>query len=187
MSDVSRILNQIEDGDPSAANQLLPLVYAELRRLAAARMSAERTDHSLAPTALVHEAYLRLVEQQQPQHFSGRGHFFFAAAEAMRRILIEHARKLGTAKRGGQVRRVELDAVDLFDPSRGPELIALDEVLDRLEEMDAEAAGVVKLRFFAGLTNRQAAEQLGISPRKADMLWAYARAWLRRAVENRET
>ena len=183
MSHIDHILDQIDDGDPSAANQLLRSVYAELRQLAAARMSNERTGHTLTPTALVHEAYLRLVKQPS-QKWSDRGHFFSAAAEAMRRILIDHARKRGTAKRGCDAKRVDLDAIDLFDPSRGPGLIALDEALDRLEQADAEAAQVVKLRFFAGLTNQQVAQHLGISPRKANMRWAYARAWVRRSIED---
>ncbi len=189
MSDTSRvnqILESLEQGDPKAAEELLPAVYAELRQLAAARMSDERTGHTLAPTALVHEAYMRLVQPREPQQWNGRGHFFAAAAEAMRRILIEHARKRNAAKRGGEAIRVQWDSGDLFAPSRAPELIALDESLDRLEEQDADAALIVKLRFFAGLTIQQAAEQLGVSSRKADMLWAYARAWLRRDMDGDE-
>ena len=182
-SSVSRLLKQIEEGNLSAANELLPLVYAELRNLAAMRMNDERAGHTLAPTALVHEAYLRLVGAQSASDWNGRGHFFSAAAEAMRRILVEYARKRNAAKRGGEAVRIDVEPNDLVDLSRAPELLALDEALDRLEEVDADAAAITKLRFFAGLTNRQAADELSVSPRKADMLWSYARAWLRRAMD----
>jgi RNA polymerase sigma factor (TIGR02999 family) len=178
MSDVTRILSAIEQGDAHAAEQLLPLVYDELRQLAAARLAQEKPGQTLQATALVHEAYLRLVDVEQAQHWDSRGHFFAAAAEAMRRILVEQARARATHKRGGQRRRLDLDQLSLAEEDRAPELLALDEALGELEGHDPQAAGLVKLRYFAGLTHQQAAEALGIGRRAADRLWALARAWL---------
>jgi RNA polymerase sigma factor (TIGR02999 family) len=178
MSDVTRILSAIEQGDPHAAEQLLPLVYDELRRLAAARLADEMPGQTFQPTALVHEAYLRLVGGGQPQDWDGRGHFFAAAAEAMRRILVESARRKATAKRGGKLRRIDLDQVAVADGGREAELLALDDALTELERHDAQAARLVKLRYFAGLSHQQAADALGVGRRAADRLWALARAWL---------
>ena len=178
MSDVTRILSQIESGDPSAAEQLLPLVYEELRKLAAARLAQEKPGQTLQATALVHDAYLRLVDVHEAQRFNSRGHFYAAAAEAMRRLLIENARRKKSAKRGGDRRRQDLDAVDLAAPESPEEVLALDEALQKLAATDKPAADVVHLRFFAGLPLPEVAGLLGISPRTADRLWAYARAWL---------
>ena len=189
MSDVTGVLSAIEQGDPSAAAQLLPLVYEGLRKLAAQKMVQEAAGHTLQPTALVHEAYLRLVDAEDAPHFNGRGHFFAAAAEAMRRILVEGARRKNSLKAGGGRRRedapgldgVELSGVDgsLAGPAGALDLLALDEALGRLERDEPRKAEVVKLRFFAGLTNDQAAEALGVSSATAENDWAYARAWLR--------
>ncbi len=176
MSDATRLLSAAGAGDPAAAEQLLPLVYDELRRLAARRLAHERPGQTLDATALVHEAYLRLVGDQQ---FEGRGHFFAAAAEAMRRILIESARRKRSQKRGGGLVRREYDPSQLAAPEDPDDLLALDEALGKLATMDAQAAQLVRLRYFAGLTVKQAAEVMGVSPRTADFLWAYARAWLR--------
>ena len=178
MSDVTRILSQIESGDPSAAEQLLPLVYDELRKLAAARMAQEAPGQTLQATALVHDAYIRLVDVEQAQHWDSRGHFFAAAAEAMRRILVENARRRQSVKHGGQHVRIDLDEALTVGSEPRQDLLELDKHLERLSIADPRAAELVKLRFFAGLTGDQAAEVLGISPRSADMLWAYARAWL---------
>ena len=178
MSDVTRILSAIEHGDPSAAEQLLPLVYDELRKLAAQRLAQEKSGQTLQPTALVHEAYLRLVGGDQPQDWNGRGHFFAAAAEAMRRILVESARRKGRVRHGGGRRRLDLDQLSIADVCRDEDLLALDIALAKLEDEEPEAAAVVKLRYFAGLTAEQAAEALSISKRTADRHWAYARAWL---------
>jgi RNA polymerase sigma factor (TIGR02999 family) len=182
MSDVTQILCAIEAGDPKAAEALLPLVYRELRRLAAAQMAREKPGQTLDATALVHEAYLRLVGPVDDHRWQNRGHFFAAAAEAMRRILVENARRKARMKRGGERARVDLDAVDPAAPSTDDELLALDEALARLAEVDPAAAELVKLRYFAGLSIPQAAEALGIGARSADRLWAYARAWLRDAL-----
>jgi RNA polymerase sigma factor (TIGR02999 family) len=182
MSDVTRLLSQIESGDASVAAQLLPLVYAELRSLAAQKMAQERPGQTLQATALVHEAYLRLVDVERAQHWNSRGHFFAAAAEAMRRILVENARRRGRTKRGGDRRRAELEPAEVAAPEASLELLALDEALDRLAEQDAQAAELVKLRYFAGLTIPEAADVLRVSPRKADFLWSFARAWLRREL-----
>jgi RNA polymerase sigma factor (TIGR02999 family) len=179
MSEVTRILSTIEQGDPSAAEQLLPLVYDELRRLAAQKLAQEQPGQTLDATALVHEAYLRLVDVEQAQHFNSRGHFFAAAAEAMRRILVEQARHKKSARGGGQRQRVLLDEEHMAAPSRDVDLIALDEALDRLALHDRRKAELVKLRFFAGMTIQQAAATLGISESTADADWAYAKAWLR--------
>jgi RNA polymerase sigma factor (TIGR02999 family) len=175
MDDVTCLLQAIDAGDPQAAARLLPVVYDELRKLAAARMAAERADHTLQPTALVHEAYLRLVGGQR---FAGRGHFFSAAAEAMRRILVEAARRRATLKRGGPAARVPLDGVEAAGAD-DDQLLAVHEALDDLSAADPDAAALVKLRFFAGLTATEAADALGMSVRSAHDLWAYARSWLR--------
>jgi RNA polymerase sigma factor (TIGR02999 family) len=183
MANVTQILSAIESGDLRAAGELLPLVYDELRKLAAARLAGERRGQTLQATALVHEAYLRLVGGSQPQDWSGRGHFFAAAAEAMRRILVEAARRKQTAKHGGELDRIPLAEVDVAAPERSEELLALDEALTALEQTNRPAAELVKLRYFAGLTLDEAADSLSISQRSAGRLWVYARAWLRRAVE----
>jgi RNA polymerase sigma factor (TIGR02999 family) len=178
MADATEILNAIAQGDPHAAKQLLPLVYGELRKLAAERMAQERPGQTLEATALVHEAYVRLVDVEKAQHWNSRGHFFAAAAEAMRRILIESARRKQRLRHGGALQRRDLDVADVASPQTPDELVALSEALDRLAVTNAPAAELVKLRFFAGLTNDEAAAALGVSPRKATQLWAYARAWL---------
>ena len=182
--DVTRVLKSAAQGDPEAAESLLPLVYEELRRLAARRLAGEAPGQTLQATALVHEAYLRLVESDnhQARQWDGRGHFFAAAAEAMRRILIESARRRLSLKRGGDRVR-EDDVSHLVTPERPEDLLALDEALDRLAAGNPEAAELVKLRYFAGFTNAEAAALLGMSPRKADQVWAYARAWLREDLE----
>ena len=183
MSDVTLILSQIESGDPKAAEQLLPLVYDELRKLAAAKLAQEKPGQTLQATALVHEAYLRLVAPgDQQQSWDNRGHFFAAAAEAMRRILVEHARHKGRLKRGGGLLRQTLDEARLGANEDADELLALDEALTRLAETDALAAKLVQLRYFAGLTMEQAAEVLKISPRSAYYTWSYARSWLHREI-----
>ncbi|MEM6691954.1 MAG: ECF-type sigma factor [Planctomycetota bacterium] len=184
MTDVTEIIERIENGDSKASANLLPPVYEELRKLAAVRMRSERLEHTLTPTALVHEAFVRLVRHDQSQQWHGRGHFFSAAAEAMRRILIEHARKKDAAKRGGGVQKISLIDTWLAEQSNRKELLEVDDALRELEKTDAQAATLVKLRFFVGMTNRQAADNLNISARKADMLWAYARAWLKRELSN---
>ena len=177
MTHVTHLLSAIEQGDPHAAEQLLPLVYDELRKLAAQKLAQEKPGQTLQATALVHEAYLRLVGTQDPG-WSSRGQFFSAAAEAMRRILVDNARRKGGAKRGRGRARVELNLDELASPERADDLIALDEALEQLAQTDPQTAELVKLRFFAGVGVKQAAELLGISPRTADFRWAYARAWL---------
>jgi RNA polymerase sigma factor (TIGR02999 family) len=177
MSEVTRILSGIDRGDPRAAEQLLPLVYDELRKLAAQKLAQEKPGQSLQATALVHEAYLRLVGGEDPG-WNGRGHFFAAAAEAMRRILVENARRKARLKHGGELARIPVEALAVAAPEVPCELLELDEALDRLAAADPQACELVKLRYFAGLTVKQAAEALGISPRAADFLWAYAKAWL---------
>ena len=179
MSDVSHILDAITQGDPNAAEQLLPLVYAELRRLAAAQLAREAPGQTLQPTALVHEAYLRLVGTADEQRWNSRGHFFGAAAQAMRRILVESARRKQRVKHGGEVQRVNLEDCDVPVTPPPEELLALDEALVRLSAEDADAARVVDLHFFAGLSIDEAAEALGVSRATAYRQWAYARAWLR--------
>src|SRR4051812_27513617 len=181
MNDVTTVLSAIEQGDPQAAGRLLPLVYDELRKLAAQRLAQERPGQTLQATALVHEASLRLVGNEDARGWDGRGHFFAAAAEAMRRILVENARRKGRLKRGGDLVR-QFEEPDVLAPERPNSLLALDEALDRLAAASPEAAELVKLRFFAGCTSAEAAALLGISPRKADQVWAYARAWLREEV-----
>jgi len=178
MHEVTHILSAIEQGDSHAAEKLLPLVYNELRKLAADRMAQERPGQTLEATALVHEAYLRLVNKDEVQHWNSRGHFFAAAAEAMRRILIENARRKQRLRHGRDLQRHDVDAVELASPQTPDELLALSEALDRLALANARAAQLVKLRFFAGLTNEDAAKALGVSSRKATQVWAYARAWL---------
>jgi RNA polymerase sigma factor (TIGR02999 family) len=178
MSEVTQILSAIEHGDPHAAEQLLPLVYDELRKLAATKLAQEKPGQTLQPTALVHEAYLRLMESEQPADWGGRGHFFAAAAEAMRRILIDRARHKATTKRGGELRRIDLEQVSMVEDGREAELLAVHDALTEFERHDPQAARLVKLRYFAGLTHQEAAEALGISRRAADRLWALARAWL---------
>jgi RNA polymerase sigma factor (TIGR02999 family) len=178
MSDVTRLLDAAAAGDRKAAADLLPLVYDELRKLAAARMAAEAPDQTLQPTALVHEAYLRLVGPGDDSRWEGRGHFFAAAAEAMRRILVDTARRKNRLKRGGDQVRRDVDEVEVAAPSPREDLLALDEALERLTAMDQSAAELVKLRYFAGLSLPEAAQVMKISPRSADRLWAYARAWL---------
>lgn len=178
MSHVTQILSDIEQGDPSAADQLLPLVYEELRNLASRRLSEEKPGQTLQATALVHEAYLRLVDGERAKHWDSRGHFFAAAAEAMRRILVEHARRKRSAKHGGRCVRVDLDEALFVGEESRHDLLDLDQLLDQLANAEPRAAKLVQLRFFAGLTGDQAAGVLGISPRSADLLWAYARAWL---------
>lgn len=179
MSDVTRILNQLESGDPSAAEELLPLVYEELRRLAAQRLAVEQPGQTLQATALVHEAYMRLVGAETDQHWTSRGHFFGAAAKAMRRILIESARRKQAEKRGGDRQQVELGEGDLVLHAEPDRLLLLDETLTRLEIEEPQAGQLVQLRIFAGLSVDQAAESLGMSRATAYRLWTYARAWLR--------
>src|SRR2546425_5710899 len=178
MNDVTRILSAIERGDTHAAAELLPLVYEELRKLAAQRLAQEKPGQTLQATALVHEAYLRLVGAQQGQRWDSRGHFFAAAAEAMRRILLNRARDKKRAKRGGECRRVDLDQIEIALDTSDEQLIALDEALTQLAVEDPNAARLVNLRFFAGLTLKDAAASLGLAPRTAERQWAYARAWL---------
>jgi RNA polymerase sigma factor (TIGR02999 family) len=178
MSDVTRILSAIEQGDPHAAQQLLPLVYEELRRLAAQKLAQEKPGQTLDATALVHEAYLRLVDVDQAQQWNSRGHFFAAAAEAMRRILIESARRKQSQKHGGQRRRVDLDHAETVAAAPPDDLLALDEALQRLQQHDPVAAELVQLRFFTGLSIEQAAEVVGLSTATAYRHWTFARAWL---------
>jgi RNA polymerase sigma factor (TIGR02999 family) len=178
MPDVTQILSQIESGDPTASAQLLPLVYDELRRLAAQRLSHERPGQTLQATALVHEAYLRLVDGQKAQHWNSRGHFFGAAAEAMRRILVNRARDKNRLKRGGQLQRVNLEKIELAADAPNDDLLAIDESIEVLAAENPECANVVKLRFFAGLSINETAAALGISASTAKRHWAYARAWL---------
>jgi RNA polymerase sigma factor (TIGR02999 family) len=182
MSDVTQILSRIESGDPTAADQLLPLVYDELRRVAAAKLAQEKPGQTLEATALVHEAYLRLVDVEKVQHWDGRYHFFSAAAEAMRRILVENARRKRSLKRGGALVRTDLDDADFVVPESNHDLCDLDEAINNLKAVDTQAAELVILRYFAGLTLKQTAEVLSISPRTADRVWGYARAWLLKEI-----
>jgi len=182
MADVTRLLDAAAAGDRKAAAELLPLVYDELRQLAAARMAAEAPGNTLQPTALVHEAYLRLVGRADDQRWDGRGHFFAAAAEAMRRILVDAARRKQRDKHGGDRDRVDLDAAAPAARDPRHDLVALDAALTRLAAEDPQAAKLVELRHFAGLSVAEAAEALGISPRTADRIWAFARAWLHREL-----
>jgi RNA polymerase sigma factor (TIGR02999 family) len=182
VADVTQILKAIEAGDPRAAKELLPLVYDELRKLAAARLAEEKPGQTLQATALVHEAYLRLVGDGQSQGWEGRGHFFGAAAEAMRRILINRARDKGARKRGRGWQQVDLDHLDLASEASNDEVLALDEALQLLESRNKPCAELVKLRFFAGMTTEEAASVLGIAPRTAHRYWLFARAWLQDAL-----
>jgi RNA polymerase sigma factor (TIGR02999 family) len=183
MDDVTRILQAIDRGELHQSDELLPLVYQELNRMAAAKMAQEKPGQTLSATALVHEAYLRLVGNAAYQ-WQSRGHFFAAAAEAMRRILVENARKRARIRHGGALVRSEISDSEIAAPEEPEELLALDDALAKLAEQDPEAAEVVKLRFFGGRTVREAAEILNVSPRKIDMIWAFARAWLRREMES---
>ena len=184
MTDVTQILSQIEDGDPSAAEQLLPLVYDELRKLAAAKLANEKPGQTLQATALVHDAYLRLVgDGGSDKQWDGRGHFFSAAAEAMRRILVDRARVKKTAKRGGDFKAADFDVALLHSDQRTDDLLALDEALKGFEDVDKTKSDLVKLRYFAGMTIPQAAAVLGIAPSTADKYWAFAKAWLRTEME----
>ncbi len=182
MTDVNQVLRQIEQGEPVAAERLLPLVYDELKKLAAARLALEPPGQTLQPTALVHEAYVRLVDVEQAQGWESRGHFFAAAAEAMRRILVDAARRKRREKHGGDRNRVALDDVAPAAPDLRHDLVALDAALTRLAAEDPQTARLVELRHFAGLSVAEAAQVLGISPRTADRVWAYARAWLHQEV-----
>ena len=183
MSDVTQILGHIESGDSQAAEKLLPLVYNELRKLAAAKMAQENPGQTLQATALVHEAYIRLVDIDQTQHWNGRGHFFAAAAEAMRRILVESARRRRAEKRGGHLDRDALPESRIAAPESPVDLIELNDALDRLAETDTQAAELVKLRYFVGLTLQEAADVLAVSPRTVDRIWRYARAWLLKELQ----
>jgi RNA polymerase sigma factor (TIGR02999 family) len=183
MSEVSRILSAIENGTPHAAEQLLPLVYEELRKLAAHKLAQEQSGQTLQTTALVHEAYLRLVDVNEVPNFNNRGHFFAAAAEAMRRILIENARRRKSEKAGAGWQRHELIDADLAVDTSGDDLFNVDEALSRLAQEDPRAARLVELRFFLGMTLEEAADHLGLQVRTAYRDWAYARAWLRRALD----
>jgi RNA polymerase sigma factor (TIGR02999 family) len=183
MSEFTEILQALETGDPRAADRLLPLVYEELRKLAAAHLAREQAGQTLQATALVHEAYLRLIGGANPKQWDGREHFFAAAAVAIRRILIDHARRKRSLKRGGKFVRRELDALPPELPEPREDLLALDEALGKLAAVQPRAAELVQLLYFAGLTLPEAARTLGVSPRTAGRLWAYARAWLRREIE----
>jgi RNA polymerase sigma factor (TIGR02999 family) len=187
MSEVTRILSEIEAGDPHAAEQLLPLVYDELRKLAAQKLAGEKPGQTLEATALVHEAYLRLVDVGKTAQWNSRGHFFAAAAEAMRRILVEAARAKGALKRGAGQQRLPLDEASLVAPRAEDDVLAVDAALGRLAATDAEAAQLVKLRFFAGLTAEQAAQTLGVSARTADRIWHYARTFLLKDLQSTRT
>ena len=186
MTNITQILSQIEDGDPSAAEQLLPLVYDELRKLAAAKLANEKPGQTLQATALVHDAYIRLVDVDKAQHWDSRGHFFAAAAEAMRRILVEQARRKARVKHGGDLQRVELGEADIAIATSDERLLAIDGALNKLAGEDPQAAALVKLRYFAGFSISQAAEAIGISRTTAYEQWAYARAWLRCEVEGED-
>jgi RNA polymerase sigma factor (TIGR02999 family) len=186
VSDVTRILEAAQKGDHSAAEQLLPLVYDELRKLAAHKMANEMPGQTLQPTALVHEAWLRLVGKDAQAHFQNRAHFFAAAAEAMRRILIDRARRKRATRHGGGQQRVEIEEVDLISPGGDDQLLAVSEALDKLAIEHNEEAELVKLRYFVGMTNEEAAEVLNISPRTAKYYWTYARAWLFREIHRED-
>lgn len=186
MNEVTQILNNIEDGDPTAASKLLPLVYEDLKRLAAVKMANERPGQTLQATALVHDAYLRLVGSAGSQNWSSRGHFFAAAAISMRRILIENARKKQRVRHGGGRKRVDLDVVNVADPENYEFLDALDQAIDGLAEENPTAAQVVNLRYFAGLTIEQTAKSLNVSVRTANRHWAYARAWIYQRISDEE-
>jgi len=178
MSDVTQILSQIEAGDPQAAEKLLPLVYDELRKLAAVKLAQEKPGQTLQATALVHEAYLRLVDVEKAHNWDSRGHFFAAAAESIRRILVENARRKGRLKRGAEFARLDVHEIEIVAPGKAEDILPINDALCKLEATNDVAARLVKLRYFAGLTVKQAASALGISSRKADQVWAYARVWL---------
>jgi len=184
MSEFTEILRALEAGEPLAAERLLPLVYDQLRQLAAAQLAREPPGQTLQPTALVHEAYLRLVGGANPERWNSRGHFFAAAALAMRRILVEAARRKKRLKHGGDHIRQDRELDQIVVPELREDLLALDEALDQLASVDRQAAELVHLRYFAGMTLPEAAQQMGISPRSADRLWAYARAWLHQALQD---
>ena len=184
MSDVTQILVAIEHGDPTAAERLLPLVYDELRKLAAAKLASEKPGQTLQATALVHDAYIRLVDLEKAPQWDGRGHFFSAAAEAMRRILVDNARKKQSLRRGGSAKRLALEHLEPTAIAPDENLLALDEALIRLEQLDKIKADLVKLRYFAGLTIPQAAKSLGISTTTANRYWTYARAWLHEELKS---
>jgi RNA polymerase sigma factor (TIGR02999 family) len=186
MNEVTRILGAIEQGEPHAAKQLLPLVYDELRKLASAKLAREKPGQTLQPTGLVHEAYVRLVNVDQPQHWNGRGHFFAAAAEAMRRILVENARRKNSQRYGGVRENIDIDGIASPQASRTVDLLALDEALAQFEQKCPEKATLVKLRYFAGLTVSEAAQALNISVRTAERDWTYAKAWLLQAMRNED-
>jgi RNA polymerase sigma factor (TIGR02999 family) len=178
VSDVTRILSQMEQGDPQAAEKLLPLVYDELRKLAAVKLAQEQPGQTLQATALVHDAYIRMVDQQQSQRWDNRGHFFMAAAEAMRRILVDCARRRQSLKRGGGLEHQSLDDLAIAGPEPDDRMVAVSEALEQLSATDKTAAELVKIRYFAGLTGKDAAAALGLTERSADRLWVYARSWL---------
>ena len=186
MNEITQVLERIQKGEPSAAEALLPLVYEELRALAAQKLAHETPDQTLQPTALVHEAYLRLVDVEQRQRWDGRGHFFAAAAEAMRRILVERARRKKTVKHGGGRQRLDADTVAIVAPENDDDLVAIDEALDRLAALDPAKAELVKLRYFAGLTIEECADALGISCATAKRYWAYSRVWLFEQVNHKD-
>jgi RNA polymerase sigma factor (TIGR02999 family) len=181
MSDVTRILSAIDEGDPRAANELLPLIYDELRQMARQRLAQEAPGHTLQPTALVHEAWLRLGDGRDGR-WDSRRHFFAAAAEAMRRILVESARRKQALKRGGDRRQLDLEELEFASPAPCEEVLAVDDALRRLEDVDPTAARFVKLRYFSGMTVPEAAQTLGVSPRTGDRIWSYARTWLFREI-----
>jgi RNA polymerase sigma factor (TIGR02999 family) len=183
VNDVTRILQAAESGDPTAAGQLLPLVYEELRKLAAQRMTNEVAGHTLQPTALVHEVWLRLTQGEANSHFANRAHFFAAAAEAMRRILVDHARRKATGKRGGEWERLNLDNIEVAADADSDTLLLVNDSLEKLAKEEPQAAEIVKLRFFAGLTLEQAGQALGFTERTAKRHWAFARAWLYDAMK----
>jgi RNA polymerase sigma factor (TIGR02999 family) len=185
VSDVTRVIEAVQRGDPKAADQLLPLVYEELRKLAASKMANEAAGNTLQPTALVHEAWLRLVGNENPK-FAGRAHFFAAAAEAMRRILIDRARRKAALRHGGGQQRVDLEKIDLASPNADDQLLAVNEALDKLAAQDPIEAQLVKLRYFVGLTVEEAASLLEISPRTARNYWAHARTWLYHEIAIRD-
>jgi len=188
MNEVTQILQRLERGDQQAAGELLPVVYDELRRLASHKLAHESSGQTLQATALVHEAYLRVAgDSDEPPSFANRAHFFAAAAEAMRRILVENARRKKRLKRGGDLERVEFDEGLIVAADIREDLIALDAALQRLETVDPAGAKLVQLRYFAGLTMPQVAEMLGVSPRTADRLWSYARAWLHQEMAGQAT
>jgi RNA polymerase sigma factor (TIGR02999 family) len=186
MSEVTRILAAIEGGDPRAAEELLPLVYNELRKLAATRLVHEQAGQTLQATALVHEAYLRLVDVEEAQHWNSRGHFFAAAAEAMRRLLVENARRKQALQRGGDRQRLDISVVEPEAPRLSEDVLALNDALEKLEQLDRNKANLVKLRYFAGMTMEQAAEAVGISAATAHRYWNYARAWLHQEITGKD-